>query len=245
MEIKDKTEKLLEEPKTDSIPVGQSEKPATYIPCCGICSPKYFRQFFNVKTSEVMLKLFYGLTIVFYKNFKEVGPNKIDMYGPFWIYATMVMSLAISQNIYSFLSRPEHSKFQYTIEYVPQAFMIVFLFGLMIPIVFNVIIRAFGGSIRYSHAISIYGYSQTINIIALILCCYPNASWQNFFITCGAFHSSIFLYLCLKRELVNQQGSLMYIAIFTLIVCQLVLIIFYKKFFFGNFYTANNNYYEV
>ena len=233
--MNDKSEKLLEDDtSSENAKDEKSKNEEVYIPCCGILSAKYFRQFFNVKSNEVILKLFYALTIVFYKNFKETSGDRIDMYGPFWIYATIVMSVAVSQNIFSFLSRPEHSKFNYTIGYVPDAFLFVFLLGFLLPIIFNIIIRAFGGDIRYSKVISIYGYSQTINILALLFCCYPDSNWQNFFITYGAFHSSIFLYLCLKRELADQELRLVYIAIATLIISQLVLVIVDKKMFFGN-----------
>jgi hypothetical protein len=242
--MNDKQEPLFDENQTGT------EKPTngtgqTYIPCCGFCHSKYFHQFFNVTTNEVMNKVFFALTLAFYRKFKEIGPNKIDMYGPFWTYATMVFSLAVSQNIYSYMTKPEHTRFKYTIEYVPKAFMIVFVFGFFIPLFFNIIIRAFGGMIKYSKTISIYGYSQCINIFAMLLCGYPNDTYQNFLIIYGAVHSSLFLFLCLKDELRDSQGTLVYIAIGTLAACQLILVIIYKKYFFGNIYSADANYYEV
>lgn len=40
-------------------------------------------------------------------NFNDVDPKKTDLYGPFWILATEVLSLVLSQNLYSYFSRPE------------------------------------------------------------------------------------------------------------------------------------------
>ena len=237
MQQSNQSEPLLFEPKPIDAP--------TYVPCCGIFSAKYFAQFFNVNTSEVSWKLFYAMTIVFYKKFKLIGPNKIDMYGPFWIYATMVLSLAVSQNIYSYLTRPAHTKFVYTISYVPTAFAIVYVFGFIVPIIFNIVIRAFGGVIRYSQAITIYGYSQCINIFMMLICGYPNSSYQNFCIIYGAFHSSAFLFYCLKDELKNSAKNLVYIAIATISVMQLILVIVYKQYFFGNIYSISNQYYQA
>jgi len=240
----DRQEPLLETEQAQP-PQNQGSSGQTYIPCCGFCHSKYFRQFFNVNTTEVIWKVFYSVTIIFYKQFKEIAPTRIDMYGPFWTYATMVLSLAVSQNIYSYMTKPEHTRFKYTIEYVPKAFMIVYVFGFFIPFFFTIIIRAFGGMIKYSRSISIYGYSQVINVLAMLMCGYPNDTWQNFFITYGAVHSSIFLFLCLKDELKDSQGTLVYIAIGTLVVSQLILVIIYKKYFFSNIYRADANYYEV
>ena len=69
----------------------------------------------------------------------------------------MVLSLTISQNLYSILSRPEvqwrlskGAKLKYTTGYVSNAFAIVYSFGLIIPICFNFILRIFGCTVRYS-----------------------------------------------------------------------------------------------
>lgn len=231
-------EPLLEEP----VP---PPPPPQSVPCCGIFSAKYFAQFFNCTTAEVAWRLFYSLTVVFWRKFRLIGPGKIDMYGPVWIYATMVLSLAVSQNIYSYLTRPAHTKFVYTISYVPTAFAIVYVFGFLVPVLFNIIIRAFGGMISYAQIITIYGYSQAINIIVMLICGYPNSTYQNFCITYGALHSSIFLFLCLKDELQSSEKNLVYIAIGSLAVMQLILVIVYKQYFFGNIYNINNQYYSA
>ena len=236
MQMNNPNEELLEQKKKED---------SSSIPCCGIFSVRYFAQFFNVETNEVLWRLFYALSIVFYKKFKEIGPNKIDMYGPFWIYATMVLSLAVSQNMYSYLTRPAHTKFVYTISYVPTAFAIIYTFGFIIPILFAIIIKAFGGIIKYSQVITIYGYSQAINIFMMLISGYPDSTYQNFCITYGAFHSSIFLFLSMKDELKSGEKNLIYIAIGTLAVTQLVLVIVYKQYFFGNIYSINNQYYTA
>lgn len=235
-------EKLIEENRDNQ---SKKQEEQSSIPLCGFCTFDYYKQYFQVTTYEVAVKLVCAITIVFYKKFREVSLNKTDLYGPFWIYATIVFSLALSQNFYSFLIRPEHTAFKYTIEYVPKAFMVVYIFGLGIPIFFNLIIRAFGGVISYTKIITIYGYSQVINIIMMLLCVYPDSTAQNFFITWGAVHSSIFIFLTLKEELRSDQSNIKYISVGTLSVCQLILVIIYKKYFFGDIYRTDTTYYQV
>ena len=118
--------------------------------------------------------------------------------------------------------------------------MVTYFFGFIFPVLFNIIIRSFGGNIAYGTIISVWGYSLTINIITLLLCAYPNNEAQNFFITYGAIHSSIFLYLCLKNEFRNRVGNLKYIAIGILALCQLTLIMVYKIFFFKDLYIPDD-----
>ncbi len=125
----------------------------------GIISFDYYHQFFQVTTNEVLLKLFFSLTIIFYKKFKKMMNSKMDFYGPIWIFITMIVSLSISQNLYSYLTKPDNEKYRYSIEYLPTAFIIVFVMGFIIPLFFNIMLRAFGGVISYSMVVTVYGYS--------------------------------------------------------------------------------------
>jgi len=212
------------------------EAPDNSIPLLGILSLRYYQQFFDTDTEEVLRKIKYALSVVLYKRFNELTRGRIDFYGPFWIYATLVFALAVSQNTYSYLTKPKDAAFEYTIAYVPNAFMIVYIFGIFMPIFFNLVIRAFGGYMEYFRIISIYGYSQCINVLMMVLCAYPKQSAQNFFIIWGAAHSSAFLFLCLHKELEKSAGNLKYIAVCTMAGCQVVLVIIYKRYFFGNLY---------
>ena len=56
---------------------------------------KYYQQFFNTTTEIVVRRLLIALTIFKYKDF-EGNFEKVDFYGPFWIYATMAFALSFS-----------------------------------------------------------------------------------------------------------------------------------------------------
>jgi len=73
--------------------------------------------------------------------FPDVASEKTDLYGPFWVYATLVFCLAISQNIYAYASKPADAKFQYTVAYVPSAFAIIYSFGFVVPVIFNFMLK--------------------------------------------------------------------------------------------------------
>ena len=119
------------------------------IPICGIFKMKYYRQYFQATTEEVIKKLFWAIFFISDK-FNSVSPEKTDLYGPMWIYCTMVLSLTVSQNLYALWTRPEGSHFVYTIGYVPNAFAVVYAFGLLLPVLFNFVLRMFGCNVRYS-----------------------------------------------------------------------------------------------
>lgn len=86
---KEKKEKLIEledqEPEEDvSIeepkPKKKKDKKPKQetIPICGIFKLKYYRQYFQATTTEVMKKLFWSV-IFFRKNFNEVAEEKTDL----------------------------------------------------------------------------------------------------------------------------------------------------------------------
>ena len=210
---------------------------------CSIFKISYYQKYFAVTTSSVIKKIIYSLTIINYKKFKKVSKNKIDYYGPFWIYITMVFSLSISQNLYSLLSKPKNRHFKYTIKYLPNSFSIILLFGFFIPIFFNTIIRAFGGFIDYNKIITIYGYSQSINIFVLFFSAYPNGFYQSLLIFYGAAHSFVFIFLCLKEELLDKEGDVRNFGVGCLSFCQLLLVLVYKQYFFRDLYNVEENYY--
>ena len=134
------------------------------------------------------------------------------------------------------MSKPPDEPFKYTIEYVPQAFAIVYAFGITIPLVFNFILRTMGCTMQYTKAIHIYGYSQTINIIMVILCAWPNSVAQLFFILYGAVHSSLFIFLSVSSVIKNKGHNVKYGVLLTMAGCQFLLVMTYKFYFFGNLY---------
>lgn len=93
-------------------------------------------------------KILFALSLLRYKDFNRISEYKNDLYGPIWIFATIVFTICVSQNFYSYLIRPAGQKFEYSISFLPNAFMIVYVFGFMVPVCFSMIIKAFGGAIR-------------------------------------------------------------------------------------------------
>ena len=59
-------------------------------------------QFFEVKTSEVVFRVLNSL-VPFNPNLIEISQNNPDVYGPFWIYTTLIFVLAASGALTKFL----------------------------------------------------------------------------------------------------------------------------------------------
>lgn len=78
-----------------------------YVPT--FLSLKQLRPYFDVSTKSVVVRL--GLALIpFNKKFVDNYKEKPDLYGPFWILTTLIVSLFISSNLYCYMTYPEDKK---------------------------------------------------------------------------------------------------------------------------------------
>ena len=65
---------------------------------------EYYQKYFNVSTTDVISRIVGSMVPTLSRNYliNRIRPNP-DMYGPFWICTTLIFTIAISGNIYSFI----------------------------------------------------------------------------------------------------------------------------------------------
>lgn len=71
--------------------------------------------------------------------------EKPDLYGPFWIYTTLIIIIAISGNISRYMEMGD-DKFTYNYNYIPVAATIIYSLGLGLPFLLKVIMRFLGSN---------------------------------------------------------------------------------------------------
>jgi hypothetical protein len=77
----------------------------------------FMHQFFQVKTSEVIQRIMHSL-VPFNPKLLEISQNNPDVYGPFWIYTTLIFVLAASGALTKFLNgNPTLAFFQNFVPY--------------------------------------------------------------------------------------------------------------------------------
>jgi hypothetical protein len=74
------------------------EKSGSTSPEPSFLSFQYYQSFFDVTTSQVLCRVFAGMTPVRVSLTDALHPNP-DLYGPFWLCATLIFSIAVSGNI--------------------------------------------------------------------------------------------------------------------------------------------------
>jgi len=93
-------------------------------------SKKYFKfkssflkQYFNVTTADVRSRLLHSL-VPFNPKFYDISEQSPDLYGPFWIYTTLVFIIAAAGSLSRYIQNQSTTNFFQ--EFVPIAAAIVF-----------------------------------------------------------------------------------------------------------------------
>jgi hypothetical protein len=96
----------------------------------------------------------------FKATFFEILDGKADLYGPVWIYATLVFAVAAAGNISGYLATPANVPFHYNFNFIPTASSLLFGIALFVPITIYFVMKMLGG--RHLHVTSficIYAYA--------------------------------------------------------------------------------------
>lgn len=148
----------------------------------GFWTFEYYQSFFNVDTMQVLDRIRGSVMPLPGRNFiKHHIRNNPDLYGPFWICATLVFSMAISGNLSYFLSQHGDPKFHYRPQFhrVTIAAVVVFLYAWLVPLgVWGFLTWRQGTERQISgysflETVCVYGYSLFIFIPTSVLWSIP------------------------------------------------------------------------
>jgi hypothetical protein len=190
-----------------------------------------YKKYFDVTTDEIKQRLIASL-IPFNKNFFEIYKAKPDLYGPFWIYTTLIVMVAISGNFSRYLKFGSEG-FTYDFGYVPVAATIIYTIGFGLPLVLKFAMKIFGTeNIDYIELLGIYGYSYSTFVITALLCAIPVGILQWLLILYSGVASTGFLVVTYWQEvkLYAEKNRLIIMAI--VVIAQLAILFVFKFYFF-------------
>ena len=126
-----------------------------------------------MNTDEIKDRLISSL-LPYNKRFFTLYKEKPDLYGPFWIYTTLIVILAITGNFQRYLETSEN--FAYNFNFVPIAATVVYSIGFGLPLALKFIMKLLGSGFfasSYVEILGIYGYSFSSFLITVFLCAIP------------------------------------------------------------------------
>ncbi|KAL6471662.1 hypothetical protein MHYP_G00203120 [Metynnis hypsauchen] len=211
---------------------------------------EYYQTFFDVDTSQVKDRIIGSVVPRPGKNFVRFYiRNNPDLYGPFWICATLVFAVAISGNIYSFLVNHGQPQYKYVPEFrkVTIAATAIFSYAWFVPLaVWGFLMwrnSKISQTVSYSflEIVCVYGYSLSIYIPAVVLWIIPSEPLR---------WCSIILALCLSGSVliltfwpaIRDDHPRIVIAVTSAIaVLHVLLAIGCKAYFFSTYDTTENS----
>ncbi|XP_061099506.1 protein YIPF1 [Conger conger] len=143
---------------------------------------EYYQSFFDVETHQVLNRIKGSILPWPGKNFVRLYiRSNPDLYGPFWICATLVFAIAISGNLSNFLVKLGLPQFHYVPEFrkVTIAATAIYSYACLVPLalwgflmwrnskVMNLV------SYSFLEIVCVYGYSLFIYIPAAVLWIIP------------------------------------------------------------------------
>lgn len=148
----------------------------------GFWTFEYYQSFFNVDTMQVLDRIKGSVMPLPGRNFvKHHIRNNPDLYGPFWICVTLVFSVAISGDLFTFLNEMGDPGFHYRPQFnkVSIAAVTVFLYAWLVPLgvwgflTWRQSVERHISGYTFLETVCVYGYSLFIYIPASILWTIP------------------------------------------------------------------------
>jgi hypothetical protein len=206
------------------------------VPLCGFFTVEYYQPYFNVQTTDVQERIKSSLNPL-KPRFFELTQENPDLYGPIWIYTTLVLVLAAAGNFAQFLHPNADKTVSYNYNFVPTAAMIIYGYGFIFPLILTVLLKVFGSnSTSYIQTICCYGYSLFVFIPAFVLSIIPVSILQWVLIILAIVSSTLFLVTNYGHELKKYVGKQRYILIGFIGAAQIILLLIFKLYFFASIY---------
>ena len=150
------------------------QKPAGMCSCFSIA---FYQPYFNVDTDDVKQRLVPSLKGFKDHDFVEFISQKPDLYGPFWIYTTLIFVIGATANFASYLSfvpTKKNPTWSYDFTLLTGAAALIYGFAIGVSAGLWLICRYFRVPFNLLQSACVYGYAHTVYIFAAIICIIPS-----------------------------------------------------------------------
>ena len=193
------------------------------------CCLDFLKKYFDITSREFYVRFLYGL-IPFNQKLQEATTNKPDLYGPFWIYTSLIIIVAASGSLTRYFQ--ENSTKNFFQEFVPVAAIIVYCIGFGLPSLIVLLSKLFSLSLPLIPLLSSFGYSYSPFLPLTLLCSIPSSTLQWILLVYGALSSSSLLLVSCWKQMQNADFIKKIVVVSVGIVGNLAVILVFKLYFF-------------
>ena len=203
------------------------------------CNLSFLQIYFDFETEEIIKRLIASL-IPFNKNFIKLVEKNPDLYGPFWIYTTLIFIVSCAASLTKYLQGANNE--DYFQKFIPLAMSVIYGIGFCLPLIIKVLMFLFGSETSFILVLNIYAYSFSVYAPILILCI-PFEDLQWFLLFYAVLSSTCFLLLNFWAELSKYVDNRKYFILGVIGIFQISLFFVIKMKFFAHISKKINNYY--
>ncbi len=203
-----------------------------------LCFLNYFRQYFRITTNQVEQRIISSFK-PYNSKFYEEASNNPDLYGPFWIYTTLIFVIASGGSLSKYFNG-DNSK-NYFQSFVRGAGSLIYIFGFGFPFLIWGYMKFIGEVISYFYILCIYGYSFSPFIPIIILCSCGINVIQWILLCYAIANSTLFVITNLWKEINKQEQKKKYSLIGIIVALQFILFLILKLYFLENNYIKIGN----
>jgi hypothetical protein len=192
--------------------------------------PEYYRQFFNVDTSDVFFRLIRAL-FPFKRDFIDVVRKNPDFYGPLWITTSLIFMMAAAGNLASSLTS-SNTQWHYDFRMLTYGSIILYGYSFLVPLLWWGLLRWMDIEITLMQLLCIYGYSLFIYFPIAIPCILPYEWLRWVLVGIACIISTVFLVLNLWIPLRAQLGKALF-CLLGIVALHVGLALVFRLYFFS------------
>jgi len=182
--------------------------------------PEYYRRFFNVDSSDVLIRCGRSMWPFKYDFLYAIKDNP-DFYGPFWISTTLVFMMAASANFAYYIQTLTDSTilpWNYDFSKFIYGSAVIYGYAFIIPVLFWLYMKWADMAVQLIDILCIYGYSLFVYSPVALLCIIPFDLAKWVVVGVGCLLSTAFLvvnlWLPLREKLAHAIIILIVITLF-------------------------------
>ncbi|XP_027012494.2 protein YIPF1 [Tachysurus fulvidraco] len=207
---------------------------------------EFYQAFFNVDTSQVLSRIISSVLPWRGKNFVRLHlRNNPDLYGPFWICATLVFAIGVSGNLSSFLVHHGQPSYKYVPEFrkVTMAATAIYSYAWLVPMMLWGFLswrsRKISSMMSYSflEIVCVYGYSLSVYIPAVVLWVIPSEALRWISILVALCLSGSVLVLTFWPVMRADRPRVVLTVLCAVVTLHVLLAIGCKVYFFSTYET--------
>ena len=196
------------------------------------CCLTIFKKYFQI-TSDDFIFRFINSFIPFNNKFVNLIKNNPDLYGPIWIYTSLILLISSTGSLTRTLQGNNNKNFFQ--EFIPIAGIIIYSVGFGVPILIAFLMKIFGNSLGIVHVICTYGYSFSIFLPISIICVIQVDPLQWIVLFYAVFSSTSLLVVNYYKLMGEFSKNKKYLIIGIVLLAQIGLLLFFKLYFFKKF----------